>query len=152
MTEDKRIPDQRKVRNYLINPRVQFRYILWTTMTGILLVIMNAAFFWFHMSENYQILVDLSPMTDAAKEQLYRELYHAIFELGAGSIVFLIIVSLVGIIFTHRTIGPLYHFNKIFGLIRKGDTSARIHLRQRDDFREIAENFNGMMDDLTKRR
>ncbi len=122
---------QRKLKNILINPRYQIKYIFWITLTGLTLVAMNALLVYHYVSENYAILVDLSPMTDDAKLQLYRELREIIMKLSLISIAFLGVVSIFGLIFSHRTAGPLYHFRKVFQSIREGNIQARVHLRPR---------------------
>lgn len=139
---------RRSWRNIWINPDYQSRYVFWISVTGLILVVINAAIFYFYVSQNYSILVDLSPMTDDAKAQLYRELRQIIGLLFAANLVFLGLVSFIGLMFSHRTAGPLYKFKKTFLQIRDGDTALRLHLRPKDDFRDVAHAFNEMMDVL----
>ena len=141
---------QRKLKNLLINPKYQVKYVFWITLTGLSLVALNAALVYHYVSENYAILVDLSPMTDEAKAQLYRELREIVLKLSLISVGFLGIVTVFGVIFSHRTAGPLYHFKRVFQAISRGDTKARIHLRPKDDFRDVADSFNEMMDKLKR--
>ena len=141
---------KRSLRNFLINPVYQLKYIFWVGASGFALVILNAGVFYYYIRENYAILVELSPMTEETKAQLYSELYSIMIKLGAGSILFLVLVALFGVVLSHRTAGALYHFNKIFNAIKSGQTSARIKLRPSDDFQEVAREFNEMMDALTE--
>ena len=143
---------QRKLKNLLINPKYQIKYIFWISLTGLGLVALNAGLVYHYVSENYAILVDLSPMTDEAKAQLYRELREIIIKLSLISIGFLSVVSFFGLIFSHRTAGPMYHFKRIFNAIKSGDTKARVHLRPKDDFQDVAQGFNEMMDSLTGKK
>src|SRR5262249_37280276 len=72
---------QRKLKNLLINPKYQLKYTFWLTFTGVFLIALNATLFYHYISENYAILVDLSPMNDEAKKQLYTELREIIWRL-----------------------------------------------------------------------
>ena len=140
----------RSIKNIMINPAYQMRYIGWLTGTGLTLVLMNSLTFYLFTKENYSLLVDLGPMTDEAKQQLYSELGQIIMYLVLGSTIFLILVTLVGLIFSHRTAGPLYHFKRVFSEIKNGNPKARVRLRPTDDFQEVADTFNEMMDVLEK--
>lgn len=137
---------QRSLRNILINPRYQLKYVFWLSATGISLVVIYSSMVYYYVRENYAILVELSPMDEAAKAQLYRELTEIIVRIGGLSLLFLTFVAALGVVFSHRTAGPLFHFRKVFNRIQQGDLKARIHLRPTDDFREVAQAFNEMMD------
>jgi methyl-accepting chemotaxis protein len=142
---------QRRFSNLLINPRYQLRYVLWLTLQGILLVALYSALVYSYVRENYSILVELSPISDEARGLLYRELTEIIVRLGLLSALFAVMVSFLGVFFSHRTAGPLYHFKRIFADVRKGDLEARVRLRPGDDFRDVAQEFNAMMDSLQEK-
>ena len=68
----------RKIKNFLINPKYQLKYMLWVSATGTTLITLNASIFYYFIRENYKILIDLSPMEDDIKAQLYQELYQVL--------------------------------------------------------------------------
>lgn len=139
---------KRRIANIFVNPKYQLRYILWVSATGLCLVFMYSLIVYHYMSENYKILVDLSPMDDSAKAQMYHELHQLLFVLGFGSLGFLIFAAILGLVFSHRTAGPLYHFKRVFAEIEAGNKNARVRLRPNDDFQDVAKSFNDMMDSL----
>ncbi len=139
---------QRSWKNYLIDPSFQLRYAFWLSGTGLLLVAAITSVFYFYIRENYAILVDLSPMTDDAKALLYDELNQIITKLALISFTFVMVITLVGIVISHRAAGAVYHFKKIFQKVAEGDVTARIQLRPNDDFQEAAKEFNRMMETL----
>ena len=139
---------KRHLKNFLINPRYQLRYIIWLTTTGLFLVLINGIIAYSYIKENYLTLVDLSPMTDEAKSQMYTELHHLIMALSLTSLSFLVIVSLLGIVLSHRTAGPLYHFKRVFDEVKKGKVQQRVRLRPGDEFQDVAKSFNDMMESL----
>ena len=142
---------QRKLVNLIINPRYQLKYILWTGLTGLTLTAINASIFYTYIRENYQVLVDLSPMEDEVKAQLYRELHQVVWLLFGFSVLFIIGVSILGLFLSHRTAGPMYHFKRVFREIIEGKRESRIRLRPNDDFRDVAELCNQMIDHLQKK-
>ena len=142
--------EQRKLRNFIINPKFQFRYILFTTMWGLALVIINASVFYSFISENYEVFIELNDITDEAKAVLYQELYQIIYILIGLSITFLFTVAIFGIVLSHKIAGPMYKFRKTFKQIKEGNTNLRINLRPKDEFKEVALEFNSMMDSLSK--
>jgi len=138
----------RSLKNLIIDPTYQLKYIFWLTVPGILLVLLNASIFYYYIQENYAILVELSPISDEARGQLNTELRQIIFYLGAVSLLFITAVSGIGLIFSHRTAGPMFHMKRVFVRIRAGDKKARVRLRPTDDFKDVAKEFNSMMDKL----
>lgn len=142
--------EQRKLRNFIINPKFQLRYIIFTTMWGLALVIINASVFYSFISENYEVFIELNDITDEAKAVLYQELYQIIYILIGLSITFLITVAIFGIVLSHKIAGPMYKFRKTFKQIKEGNTNLRINLRPKDEFKEVALEFNSMMDSLSK--
>jgi len=143
--------NNRKFKNLIINRDYQLRYTLFITFTGVCLVGMLGFISYSYLRENYMMLIELSPMTDAAREQLYGEMRDIILYLSIASLSFIAFVALTGLSMSHRVAGPMYHFHRIFSEIKNGNKEARVHLRPTDEFREVAQTFNEMMDDLTKK-
>ena len=139
---------KRKLRNFLIDREFQFKYIFWLTASGLLLVILNAAIFYSYVHENYEMFLELTPMSDEARELLTSELREILLRLGLLSLGFILIIAGVGLVLSHRAAGPMYAFRRVFRQIREGDHKARIHLRPKDHFQQVAAEFNQMMDSL----
>lgn len=140
----------RRLANILINPKYQLKYVLWMSASGLVLVGIYSLIIYQYMKENYLLLVNLSPMDDATKAQMYRELSQLILVLGGSSVLFLAVASVLGVILSHRTAGPLYHFKRVFSEVRSGNLQARVRLRPGDDFQDVAGSFNEMMDAIQK--
>jgi methyl-accepting chemotaxis protein len=140
----------RSLKNLLINPAYQIKYVFWVSTAGLTLITANAVIFYSYIKENYSLLVDLSPMDEASKAQLYSELNEILVKLGIVGIIFVLITAIIGLKMSHRTAGPMYHFKRIFGEIKDGKMSARVRLRPNDDFKDVANAFNEMMDKVEK--
>ncbi|RLD16475.1 MAG: hypothetical protein DRI36_05630 [Caldiserica bacterium] len=72
----------------------------------------------------------------------------AIVISGIASI---IIVGIFMIFYSHRIAGPVYRLRKSLEKVAEGDYSVRITFRKKDEFKELAEAFNKMVDSLEKR-
>lgn len=124
------------------------RFLFWVTLTGISLISGLGWVMYRRLRENYELLVDLSPMEESVRRLLYNELHGVVVYMGACTVVFLLLVVLFGLVLSHRSAGPIYHFKRVFELIGPTSRGHRIHLRKRDEFRDVAEAFNRMMDRL----
>ena len=143
---------KRQLSNLLINPKFQKKYVFWVSSTGIILTCINATIIYFFTKENYEFLVEMLEMTEEARGQMYQELYQIIGLLGVSSIVFMIIVSIWGIILSHRVAGPLHKLKMSIDNIKNGETDTRVFFRKNDHFQDLAASFNDMMDELTKNK
>lgn len=141
----------RSIKNLIINPTYQLKYVFWVSSAGVILIAVNAIVFYHYIRENYALLVNLSPMDDSAKAQLYQELNEIVIKLGIFGLIFIVLTAMIGIRISHRTAGPLYHFKRIFNEVKGGNMNARVRLRPNDDFRDVAEAFNEMMDSINKK-
>lgn len=141
--------NNRKIKNYLIHPRFQFKFVILGALSGMVISLFNALVFYLFTRENYLILVDLAPMSEDVKLQLHSELRTVAGILLFFSFGFIAISAVLGLIISHRAAGPLFQFKKVFEAIRDGNRQRRIHLRPHDDFREVALVFNDMMDSIS---
>jgi len=138
----------RQLRNLLINPRFQLKYLAWIFFSGLAVLVANAWIFYAYVHKNYSVLVELAPMTEDIRTQLFKELQQVVFAVSIASCVFLLVVCIMALVFSHKIAGPLYHFRISFEKIRAGKVTERVHLRPKDEFQEVALAFNEMMDSL----
>ena len=94
------------------------------------------------------ILVDMADMTKEARDLLYHELHVIILILVIFSFIFLIITTLIGVVFSHRVAGPLYKLNLVMTKIKEGNLEERAKFRPNDEFFETANNFNEMLETI----
>lgn len=137
---------RRKLRNFWINNQYQGRYVLSLIGSSLLALILFAAVFFFFTKENYEVLVELSPMTPEVYNELQSELVSIAFYIGLTGIFFLILVSIIGVVFSHRAAGPLFNIQSVCKRIQNGDLNARIKLRPSDDFQDVAMHLNAALD------
>jgi len=60
-------------------------------------------------------------------------------------------VTIISILLSHRIVGPVYRVRRYLSeVVAKGDFSAVLKLRKRDEFKNLAEAINNMTQDLGK--
>lgn len=144
--------NRRHLKNYLLNPRFQLKYVTLAVTGGLLVTVIYGFVFYTFTRENYALLVDLAPMTEEVKVQLYSELRQIMFWLAVSSAVFMVTTAVLALVLSHRSAGPLYQFKRVFEEVRQGKLDSRIRLRPGDDFQDVAAAFNEMMDDVSAKR
>ncbi len=142
--------NSRQIRNFLINPSYQLRYILLMVLAGGILAVALTSVYYLHIQQNYQLLVDLAPMSDAARAQLYKELDNLVFYSSLFAFLFLVLIALIGLVFSHQAAGPIYQLTQVMKNISNGNLDARVHFRPKDDFQESAQVFNAMLDKILR--
>lgn len=137
---------RRRLKNFWINNEYQGRYVLSLIVSSLLALLVFATVFYLFTKENYEVLVELSPMTPEVYNELQSELISIALYIGLTGFVFLILVSLIGIVFSHRAAGPLYNIQSVCKKIQNGELTARIRLRPNDDFQDVAMHLNAALD------
>lgn len=137
MSKSKQSLRRRRVRNYLINPKLQLKF---STMSTFLLIAVHSAitavfmiFFNFLTSFNFE-LPYVFPAVLAALVLSYVSL--------------LVMAFVLSIIASHRIIGPLEKIRQHLEKVAQGDFSGEVRLRKRDELQDIALRMNELTEKL----
>jgi methyl-accepting chemotaxis protein len=139
-------------RTYLINPRFQWRFIGFMAVVSLLAILLlflsNILFFQDMAREARSVgLTPDNPYFDFLQEQKssLSRLY-----FGVSAVVFVLMMTL-GILYSHRIVGPLHNLNNKMKRIADGEDLSPLKFRRRDQFQELAESFNAMVAKLKDR-
>jgi len=140
MSQEK-IPQKPKFqrRTIFIKKKQQLYYmalILVSVLAGLLIMAFELTFTLNEIFDNYPVL--LQPLYDNFPTIAYSFLYKLF--------IYIVFVILISAILSHRMAGPVYRFEQTCKAIAKGDFSQRVHLRKGDQFLELQDEFNKMMD------
>lgn len=112
-------------------------------MLIILSVLCGLAIMTFELTATLDELFDNYPV-------LMQPLYDQFLPLAAGFAykiaIYLLLVIIISAILSHKMAGPVYRIEQTCKDIAKGDFSQRVRLRQGDQFTELQDEFNKMMD------
>lgn len=71
--------------------------------------------------------------------------------LGLLEFTFFALTLLVTLFLAHRIAGPLHKLKMLFAKVRDGDLSNDLQLRKSDHFKDVAQEYNLMLEQLRKR-
>jgi sensor histidine kinase YesM len=137
-----------------INPKFQWRYAFLFVSVGLLVSISLAGVIWFYADQVLRNLISIGlSLTHPLYLHTQKQMVHLLMAVLAIVVFFVGVSFVMGIYVSHRIVGPLYAIKRSLESLRRGETAAaRISLREDDEFRDIAEVVNGMVDDMEKRK
>ena len=139
---------QRSLKNLLIIPHFQGSMVFFMILAGFICTIFNAILYYRYVVDSYKLIFKFSSLTEDFIEARYIDLYDFGLILCVVTLIITLAIALWGLFVTHRAAGSAYHFKQVFMQIKSGDSDARVYLRKKDEFRDIADEFNSMMDSL----
>lgn len=136
--------NQRKVKNFLLQPMLQVRI-------GLYNVVLSAAFgmavfglLHIQHQRTEGMLQNLGHL--AVDETVQREIEKLqrdqVLWFGSVTVIFVAASVLMSIVFTHRLVGPSYAFRRHLTELAAGNYAARVNLRRDDAFLEVADDLN----------
>lgn len=147
MTEKKQ---QRRTKNVFIMPDFQGRMILFVLLTGFVCMALNGYLYYQYVVDSYDFILGHSNLPQDLKEQRYSDLLVFGTSLGVATLAATFAVAVWALFATHRAAGSVYHLKRVIEEIRAGNVDARVRLREKDEFQDVARSFNEMMDQLRK--
>ena len=122
-----------------IKKGLQLRYMILI----ILSVLCGLAIMTFELTATLSDLFDTYPV-------LMQPLYDEFIPIAASFFykiaIYLLFVVVISAFLSHKMAGPVYRFEQVCKAVSKGDFSQRVHLRQGDQFMDLQNDFNAMMD------
>ena len=122
-----------------IKKGLQLRYMVLI----ILSVLCGLAIMTFELTATLSDLFDTYPVL---MQPLYDEFIPIAADFFYKIAIYLLFVVVISAFLSHKMAGPVYRFEQVCKAIAKGDFSQRVHLRQGDQFMELQDDFNAMMD------
>lgn len=126
-------------RTIFIKKNLQLRYMLLIVLS----VLCGLAIMTFELVATLNELFDAYPVLVQPLYDQFGPIAAQFFYKIAIYVLFVIIISAV---LSHKMAGPIYRFEQTFRQVAKGDFSQRVHLRKGDQFIEMQDEFNKMMD------
>lgn len=138
-------PEQNLRKSYWINPKYQLQYCMKLVSFGFSFAIIAGVYSYTFMRVSIESLIGENP----ALEDRY--LIPFIFTFIAVSLIFLILLFMVGLVMSHRAAGPVYAFEKFLEDLIDGKT-RNLKLRAGDDFIHLEELAKQLTEKLNKKR
>lgn len=149
---------RRHLSNYILDKRLQLRYVAFVTILSALLSGVLGYLVWQQENSATQNIVNTLEASDYdadLKNEVVAELSGrdsnlVLVMLGAG-IGMVLVLSLYLIVMTHKVAGPLYKVSKYFDEMAEGKLSEVWPLRKGDQLKDFYDKFKDMHDTLRAR-
>ncbi len=131
-------------RRFLIQKRLQLRYILVAVICSLLAALLTGGMYALYWSIANKVILGENPtMWDT-----YRE---ANIVAGCILALWLILVTIVSLITSHRIFGPLQRIQEYIKKVGEGNFEEKIGIRRSDDLKPLADALNEMAENLKRR-
>ncbi len=132
-------PSNLKRRTIFIKKKLQLRYMLLIVLSvlcGLSIMALELTATLNDLFDKYPVLV----------QPIYDQFIPIVASFFYKIIIYVLFVVLISAILSHKMAGPVYRFEQTCKAIAKGDFSQRVRLREGDQFTELQDEFNKMMD------
>lgn len=141
----------RKLRNLLITPKFQMKYMFYFWVSGLSVLGLFLLFIYRKLTQ-IRYAVSNSGQVDFELQALVSS---TIFEITIYALITLFVFSLVTffyvIIITHRVAGPMIAIQAFINELKKGNYDYRRNLRKYDELHPIMDSLKELADELKKR-
>lgn len=143
--------NRRSVRNFLLQPFLQVKLGLYSTILAFGFAGMVSWLFYVHLNEFANVVIQLTDAREEILEMLFKSLSDMRNALFATIVLFLVLNIGVSIFFTHRMVGPTIAFRRLIRGMIDGNYGTQIKLRDGDAFVEVADELNELSTTLAER-
>ena len=128
-----------KRRTIFVKKKLQLRYMLLIVLS----VLCGLAIMTLELTATLNDLFDKYPVL---VQPIYDQFIPIVSSFFYKIAIYVLFVVLISAILSHKMAGPVYRFEQTCKAIAKGDFSQRVRLRKGDQFTELQDEFNKMMD------
>jgi methyl-accepting chemotaxis protein len=136
-------------RKYLTDTNFQMKIILTFVLISFLVSITAVAFFNFFAIKEFDAIMWSTHINVQSTSELLRPLFIKVNIIGF--IVVSILTVIAAVLIIRRASGPLYRMSKDMERAAGGDLSLDIALRQKDEFKDIANDLDIVMQSIRER-
>ena len=142
--------NQRSKKNLFIDPGFQGRMIFLIIILGFVCAVFNGYYYYSYVDDSYDFILKYSTLSQELIDERHRDLLVFGVLLGLGTLLITLVVAGWALVITHRAAGSVYGVKRVIEEIRSGNIQARVQLREKDEYQDLASSFNQMMDELQK--
>ena len=134
--------NQRRIRNFLLQPLLQVKLGLYTLGLAATFSLAILLILYFSLLDFAEIVMALTD-TESEIIELFKE-YSATSQLWVLVLVlgFMICNVFVTIVYTHKLVGPTVAFRTQIRKLIQGEFDGEVYLRKNDAFQELASDIN----------
>lgn len=142
---------QRSKKSLLIDASFQGRLVSFIVLAGFLCIAINSYLYYSYVVDSYDFILQHTNLPQEVMDERYSDLYGLWVLLSLLNFLIILVIATWALFVTHRAAGTVYHVKRVINEIRSGNTKERVHLREKDEFQDLAKSFNEMLDELQKK-
>jgi signal transduction histidine kinase len=144
-------------KQYLIDRRFQFRWMgkIFLLMTAVSIIVGWTIYYavWDATTTQLKGLVAQAVLTQSQVLPISSTIKSSIaLGLITRGLILAFILAVLSIFLTHRIAGPIYKIKKTIRLVYDGRSSERVVLRDHDEFQDLAEELNHLIDHFQRKK
>jgi len=144
-------------KQYLIDRRFQLKWMgkVFLLMTGVAIIVGWTIYYavWDATTTQLKGLVAQAVLTQSQVIPISSTIKASIaMGLVTRGLMLLMILAVFSVFLTHRIAGPIYKIKKTVRLICGGQSSERVVLRDHDEFQDLADEVNRLIDHFQQKR
>jgi hypothetical protein len=153
------VKHRRYMKNYIIDKRLQLRYIGIVTLISAAISSILGYLIWIQRSEASQTIIRGVNSAEWVDPDLRNEIINTlqgsdifvILRMAGVCVGLIVVLSMFLIVMTHKVAGPLYKFSMHFDQIKDGKLPIMYDLRKGDEFQDFFKKLKGMVETLRGR-
>lgn len=138
-----------KRRRYVVNKSLQVRYTLFFVISCLLGSIIATIAFNYLALKKFEALIWRTHINVKTTGEIVKPIFMYINAIDTLFVSILLII--IGILMIRKTAGPIYRMITDIMKVANGDLSVDITLRQKDEFKDVANELNNMVRNLRGR-
>ncbi|MBI2754153.1 MAG: hypothetical protein HYX46_11710 [Betaproteobacteria bacterium] len=135
----------------MIDPGFQGRIVSFIVVAGFVCIGITSYLYYSYVVDSYDFILKHASLPQELIDERYRDLYRLWVSLSLLNLLVILVIATWSLFVTHRAAGSVYHMKQVINEVRSGNSGARIHLRQKDDFQDLAKSLNEMLDEVQKK-
>lgn len=141
----------RSLKNLVLRPEFQLKYSFY--FVGLTLLIMGGVFllFLFSLEDMIRTVAVIYRIESDVVAAIQSSIHTATYTTLGIAVVFGIVSVSLGVILTHRLVGPMIPIRRLIQQLNNGEYGAVGKLRDRDDYKEVMDDLNKLSQTLAKR-
>jgi nitrogen fixation/metabolism regulation signal transduction histidine kinase len=136
---------------FLVNRPFQLKYAILLSLLGGLVAVLFASHIFYFLNDNIQVFIPNFNENPEISQIIFAEQRKIAIYIAALILLVVSVLFFMGIMITHKIVGPAMVLKKKMQDIADGNYEARIVLRKGDEFKDLADTFNTMAETLQKK-
>ncbi len=136
---------------FLVNKPFQLKYAILLSLLGALVAVLFSAHVFYFLNENIQVFIPNFNDNPEIAQIIFNEQKKIALYLGILIVLVVCVLFFMGIMITHKIVGPVLVLKRKMQELQNGNYDARVYLRKGDELKDLADTFNTMAQTLQEK-